>query len=425
MSSPIAPAAGRDGGRDRGPAPAGAGPRGGTPRPRLSINLRQSGIYVALALIVALFSVLTEGAMLQPQNISNIIVQNSYILILAIGMILIIISGHIDLSVGSVVGVTGAVAAVLMVNHDVPWPLALLVTLVAGALIGAWQGYWTAYFGIPSFIVTLAGMLLFRALTLTVLGNQGIGPFPDEVRTLSNGFTGSYLGNVGLGPLGGADLFSLLVGVALCSALAVTQWRTRKARLGYSQTVDPMPVFLLRIGAAALLVMVVTVQLARFHNLPWVLVLLAALVLGYSLLTGRTVFGRHVYAVGGNLQAAVLSGVKAKSVVFWLFVNMGVLASIAGIVFAGRLNQAGPTAGNSFELDAIAAAFIGGAAVQGGVGKVVGAITGGLIMAVINNGMSLIGAPSERVMLVKGLVLLAAVAFDIWTKRRSGSPILR
>ncbi|MFG2005561.1 multiple monosaccharide ABC transporter permease [Spirillospora sp. NPDC048911] len=404
---------------------AAAGPGRPAPPSRLSFNLRQSGIYVAFALIVVLFSVLTGGDLLQPQNISNIIVQNSYILILAIGMILIIISGHIDLSVGSVVGVTGAIAASLMVEHDVPWALALVITLVAGAAIGAWQGYWTAFFGIPSFIVTLAGMLLFRALTLTVLGNQGIGPFPDPVRTLSNGFTGGYLGNVALGPLGGADLFSLLAAAAVIAALVVTQWRTRAARQGYGQTVDPLPVFVAKIVAAGALIMAVTVQLARFHNLPWVLVLLATLVLGYSLLTSRTVFGRHIYAVGGNLQSAVLSGVKAKSVVFWLFVNMGVLGALAGVIFAGRLNQAGPTAGNAFELDAIAAAFIGGAAVQGGVGKVVGAITGGLIMAVINNGMSLIGAPSERVMLVKGLVLLAAVAFDIWTKRRSGAPLLR
>ncbi|WP_395109553.1 multiple monosaccharide ABC transporter permease [Actinomadura sp. SCN-SB] len=409
-------------GPDNDPRGAKGGP---DPVYRLSLNLRQSGIYVAFALIVVLFTVLTGGDLLQPQNISNIIVQNSYILILAIGMILVIISGHIDLSVGSVVAVTGAIAAVLMVNHDVAWPLALVVTLGAGALIGAWQGYWIAYFGIPSFIVTLAGMLLFRALTLTVLGNQGIGPFPSEIRTLSNGFTAGYLGNIGLGVLGGADLFSLLCGLAACGGFAVAQWRARAARLGYGQSVDPYPVFLLKIAAAAALIMAVTVQLARFRNLPWVLVLLAALVLGYTLLTNRAVFGRRIYAVGGNLQAATLSGVNARSIVFWIFVNMGVLAALAGVIFAGRLNQAGPTAGNTFELDAIAAAFIGGAAVQGGVGKVVGAITGGLIMGVINNGMSLVGAPSERVMLVKGIVLLAAVAFDVWTKRRAGASLLR
>jgi putative multiple sugar transport system permease protein len=386
---------------------------------RFSINPRESGIYVAFALIVVLFSVLTGGVLLEPQNISNIIVQNSYVLILAIGMMLIIIAGHIDLSIGSVVALCGAIAAVLMVNLHMPWVLALLITLVAGAVIGASQGYWVAYFGIPAFIVTLAGMLVFRALTLTVLGNQGIGPFPDEIRTLSNGFVDGYLGNIGLGPLGGADLLSLLAGVVGVAAIVLLQWRQRTARMNYLQQVDPLPVFLLKIGGAVLVVLAVVIQLARFKNIPWVLVLLTVLVLGYSLLASRSVFGRHIYAIGGNRQAAELSGVKVKSVTFWIFVNMGVLSALAGVIFAGRLNQAGPTAGTSFELDAIAAAFIGGAAVQGGVGKIVGAITGGLIMGVINNGMSLIGAPSERVMLVKGLVLLAAVAYDIWTKRRA------
>jgi putative multiple sugar transport system permease protein len=387
---------------------------------RFSVNLRQSGIYIAFAAIVVLFEVLTEGSLLEPQNISNIIVQNSYILILAIGMILIIIAGHIDLSAGSVVAVTGAFSAVLMVNQNVPWPVAILATLVVGALIGAWQGFWIAYFGIPAFIVTLAGMLVFRALTMTVLGNQGIGPFPDDVRTLANGFTPGFLGNIGLGPLDGADLFTLIVGGAVVVGIVVTQWRARAARIGYNQSVDPLAIFILKIGGASLVLMFIIVQLARFKNLPWVLVLLAALILLYTLISQRTIFGRHIYAIGGNLQAASLSGVKVKSVTFWIFVNMGLLASVAGVIFAGRLNSAGPTAGNQFELDAIAAAFIGGAAVQGGVGKVVGAITGGLIMAVLNNGMSLMGARPERVMLVKGLVLLAAVAFDVWAKRRAG-----
>ncbi|GHH29163.1 multiple monosaccharide ABC transporter permease [Lentzea cavernae] len=398
------------------PAPAATPPAQSR---RFSINLRQSGIYVAFALIVVLFAVLTDGALLQPQNISNIIVQNSYVLILAIGMILVIIGGHIDLSVGSTVALTGAICAVLTVQWGLPWPVAVLLTLLSGAMIGAAQGYWIAYFGIPAFIVTLAGMLVFRALTLTTLGNQGIGPFPDEIRSLANGFTGGYLGNVGLGPLGGADVVSLLAGLAFVGGFALSQWRKRVARLGYGQTVEPLPVFVLKMVGVAVVVMAVVVQLARFRNLPWVLVLLAALALGYSLMANNSVFGRHIYSIGGNLQAATLSGVKVKAVTFWVFVNMGALAALAGVIFAGRLNQAGPTAGMSFELDAIAAAFIGGAAVQGGVGKVVGAITGGLIMGVINNGMSLIGAPSERVMLVKGLVLLIAVAYDVWTKRRA------
>jgi putative multiple sugar transport system permease protein len=398
--------------------PAMDRPKQGT---TMSVNLRQSGIYIAFALIVALFAVLTDGQLLSPENISNIVVQNSYILILSIGMILIIIGGHIDLSVGSVVAVTGAISAVLMVQHNVPWPLAILLTLLAGAAIGAWQGYWIAYFGIPAFIVTLAGMLVFRALTLTVLGNQGIGPFPDDVRTIANGFLSGYLGNVGLGGLGGADVFTLLLGLALVSGFVGLQWRARRARIGYDQKVDPLGLFLAKNALAVVVVMFVVIQLARFKNLPWVLVLLSTLVLAYTILTNRGVFGRHIYAIGGNRHAAGLSGIKVKSVTFWLFVNMGVLAAVAGIVFAGRLNQAGPTAGTNFELDSIAAAFIGGAAVQGGVGKVIGAITGGLIIGVINNGMSLLGAPSERVMLIKGLVLLAAVAFDIWAKRRTGT----
>ncbi|BAL90440.1 putative ABC transporter permease protein [Actinoplanes missouriensis 431] len=402
-----------------GKGPAGAA--GGKAPFKLNFDLKQSGIYIAFALIILLFTVLTGGDLLAPQNISNIIVQNSYILVLAIGMILIIIAGHIDLSVGSVVAACGAFSAVMMVNWDLPWPIAVIGTLAFGAIIGAWQGYWVAYFGIPAFIVTLAGMLLFRAITLMILGNKGIGPFPEEVRTLANGFTDGFLGNIALGPLGGADLFSVLVGLAVVAAMAFVQYRARAARIKYNQVVDPLWLFITKVAVPAVLIMFVIIQLARFRNLPWVLVLLAVLVVGYTVVTNRAVFGRQIYAVGGNLQAATLSGVKVKSVVFWLFVNMGVLSALAGIIFAGRLNQANPTAGNSFELDAIAAAFIGGAAVQGGVGKVVGAITGGLIMGVINNGMSLLGRTSEEVMLVKGAVLLAAVAFDVWSKRRTST----
>ena len=347
--------------------------------------------------------------------------QNSYIVIMALGMLLVIVTGHIDLSVGSVAGFIGAIAAVLMVRYDMHFIPATIVCLALGALIGAAQGYWVAYFKIPSFIVTLAGMLVFRALTLTVLGNQGIGPFPEDVRTIANGFLSGYLGNVGLGGLGGADVFTLILGLALVTGSVGLQWRTRRARIGYAQKVDPIGLFIAKNALAVVVVMFIVIQLARFKNLPWVLVLLSTLVIGYTILTNRGVFGRHIYAIGGNKHAAELSGVKVKQVSFWLFVNMGVLAAIAGIVFAGRLNQAGPTAGTNFELDSIAAAFIGGAAVQGGVGKVVGAITGGLIIGVINNGMSLLGAPSERVMLIKGLVLLAAVAFDVWAKRRTGT----
>ncbi|GLY00293.1 MULTISPECIES: multiple monosaccharide ABC transporter permease [Actinoplanes] len=399
----------------------GKGPAASTGKAPYKINfdLKQSGIYIAFALIIVLFAVLTGGDLLSPQNISNIIVQYSYILVLAIGMVMVIVAGHIDLSVGSVVAATGALAGVMMVNWDVAWPIAVIATLAFGALIGAWQGFWVAYFGIPAFIVTLAGMLLFRAVTMTILGSKGIGPFPDEIRTLANGFTPGTLNNIALGPLGGADLLSVIIGLIAVVAMAFVQVRARAARVKYQQAVDPGWLFGLKVAVPAILVMFVVIQLARFRNLPWVLIMLALLVVGYTVVTSRSVFGRQIYAVGGNLQAATLSGVKVKSVVFWLFVNMGVLSALAGLIFAGRLNLAGPTAGNSFELDAIAAAFIGGAAVQGGVGKVVGAITGGLIMGVINNGMGLLGAEPQDTMLVKGAVLLAAVAFDVWSKRRT------
>ena len=280
----------------------------------------------------------------------------------------------------------------------VPWPLAMVAHAASsGALIGAWQGFWVAYFGIPAFIVTLAGMLIFRALTLMVLGNQGIGPFPDDVRTLANGFLPGYLGNIGLGPLGGADLFTLLVGVVgggrhrrRAVARPRGPHRLRPARrLGAGCSSR-------RSSRAAAVLMFVVVQLARFKNLPWVLILLAVLVLGYTLVTNRAVFGRHIYAVGGNLQAA--SAVRREGQVGRRSGSSSTWAcsprSPASSSPAGSTRPARPPA-TAFELDAIAAAFIGGAAVQGGVGKVVGAIIGGLIMGVINNGMSLIGAPSR------------------------------
>ena len=404
--------------RRRPAARRAAGRRAGS-----RVNLRQSGIYIAFALIVVLFAVLTDGALLQPQNISNIVVQNSYILILAIGMMLVIIAGHIDLSVGSVVAFTGAVVRGADGQPATCRGRSRCCSRSSSArLVGAWQGFWVAYFGIPAFIVTLAGMLLFRALTLTVLGNQGIGPFPDAVRTLANGFTAASSQRRARPARRRRPVHPARRRSPRWPASSVTQWRARRGPARLRQAVEPLPLFVAedrRRAPSCSCSSSCSWPGSRTCRGCWCCS--PSWSLGYSLLTNRAVFGRHIYAIGGNLQAATLSGVKVKSVTFWIFVNMGVLAALAGIIFAGRLNQAGPTAGNTFELDAIAAAFIGGAAVQGGVGKVVGAITGGLIMGVINNGMSLIGAPSERVMLVKGLVLLAAVAFDVWTKRRAGA----
>ncbi|SOE00100.1 multiple monosaccharide ABC transporter permease [Blastococcus haudaquaticus] len=378
-------------------------------------NLRQSGIYIAFVAIVALFAILTEGLSLSPGNITNIVLQYSYILVLAIGMVLVIIAGHIDLSVGSVVALTGAVSAVLVIQRDYPWWVGMLAAIAVGLAVGAWHGFWVAYVGIPAFIVTLAGMLLFRGLTLQVLGNISLSPFPSEYSKVASGFLNGLLGG------NGYDAFTLLIGAVAVAGYAVSGFRTRVARIKYQQPVESFPLFVGRVLVVGAVVMYFAWQLAHARGLPIVLIILAVLIIAYGVISKRTVFGRQIYAIGGNLAAAQLSGVKVKVVNFWIFVNMGFLSAIAGIIYSSRSNGAQPAAGNMFELDAIAAAFIGGAAVTGGVGTVVGAMVGGLIMAVMSNGMQLMGVEQQIQSIVKGLVLLLAVAFDVYNKRRAGT----
>ncbi|HEY8590499.1 MAG TPA: multiple monosaccharide ABC transporter permease [Naasia sp.] len=381
-------------------------------------DLGKNGIFLALIVVIALFQVLTNGILLRPQNISNLIVQNGYILILAIGMVLIIVAGHIDLSVGSVAAFIGAVSGVFAVKMGLEWWIAVILSLAIGAAVGAWQGFWIAYVGIPAFIVTLAGMLIFRGLALVVLGNANIGSFPTEYRALGNGFV--EFAPIELGPRSSLDIVTLVVGLIAIAALIVQQIRTRRGRVSYGQDVEPVGWFLLKLALIAVGIGLFTYALATFKGIPVTLIILAVLVLIYGTVANRSVFGRHIYAIGGNRHAAELSGIKTRSVDFWLFVNMGVLAALAGLVFTARLNLAGPKAGDGFELEAISAAFIGGAAVQGGVGTVGGAIIGGLIIGVLNNGMSIMGIGIEWQQAVKGLVLLLAVAFDVFNKRRSG-----
>jgi putative multiple sugar transport system permease protein len=378
-------------------------------------NLRQSGIYIAFVVIVVLFAILTDGLSLNPTNVTNIILQYSYVLILAIGMVIVIIAGHIDLSVGSVVALTGAVSAVLVIRDGWPWWAGILAALATGVLIGAWQGFWVAYVGIPAFIVTLAGMLVFRGLAQEVLDNISLSPFPSQYTKVATGFLNGLLGG------NGYDAFTLVIAVLAVIGYAVSTFRTRLARVRYQQPVESFPLFVARIVVVAAVVMAFAWQLAHARGLPIVLIILAVLILAYGMVTTRTVFGRQVYAIGGNLAAATLSGVKVRAVNFWIFVNMGVLAAVAGIVFSARSNGAQPAAGLSFELDAIAACFIGGAAVTGGVGTVVGAVVGGLLVGVMSNGMQLMGVDQSIQSVVKGLVLLLAVAFDVFNKRRAGS----
>ncbi|GEA86439.1 multiple monosaccharide ABC transporter permease [Cellulomonas cellasea] len=378
-------------------------------------NLRQSGIYIAFVAIVGLFAILTDGVLLSPINLTNIVLQYSYILILAIGMVIVIIAGHIDLSVGSVVALTGAVSAVLVIKNGQPWWVGILAALAVGAVVGAWQGFWVAYVGIPAFIVTLAGMLLFRGMTLQVLQNISLSPFPAEYQKVAGGFLNGFLGGQGF------DVFTLVIAALAVVGYAVSSFRSRVARLRYKQAVEAFPLFVLRIVLIGAVVMAFAYQLSRSRGLPIVLIILGVLVLAYSVVTNRTVFGRHVYSIGGNLHAAQLSGVKVKKVNFWIFVNMGLLSAIAGVVYSSRSNGAQPAAGNMFELDAIAACFIGGASTTGGVGKVTGAMVGGLIMGVMSNGMQLMGIDQSVQQMIKGLVLLLAVAFDIYNKRRAST----
>ena len=399
-----------------GGAPAAALHTGTSdPRTLIMRNLRQSGIYIAFVVIVALFAFLTDGVSLSPGNITNIVLQYSYILVLAIGMVILIIAGHIDLSVGSVVALTGAVSAVLVIRQGNAWWVGVIAAVVVGVMVGAWHGFWVAYVGMPAFIVTLAGMLLFRGLTLQVLDNISLSPFPAEYQRVASGFLNGLIGGEGY------DAFTLLIAAIAVMGYAVSVFRTRLARIRYLQAVESFPLFVARILVVGAVVMYFAWQLAHARGLPIVLIILAVLVLAYGLMTKNTVFGRRVYAIGGNLAAATLSGVNVRKINFWIFVNMGLLAGIAGVIYSSRSNGAQPAAGNMFELDAIAAAFIGGAAVAGGVGTVVGAMVGGLIMAVMSNGMQLMGIDQSTQSVVKGLVLLLAVAFDIYNKRRVGA----
>ncbi|MBC9724144.1 multiple monosaccharide ABC transporter permease [Streptomyces sp. TRM68367] len=378
-------------------------------------NMRQYGMLFALGLIVALFAVWTDGDLLLPRNVSNLVLQNSYILILAMGMMLVIIAGHIDLSVGSLTAFIGSMAAVFMVKNDLPWPVAVILCLVVGAIAGAIQGFFIAYGGIPSFIVTLAGMLIWRGLTEIFLEGQTLGPFPKGLQKMANGFMPE------VGPNTNYHNLTLLLGLALIAFVVFQEVRDRRRQQEFSLDVLPFKMFLLKLVALAAAVLVITLLLASYKGAPIVLLILGVLLVGFGYVMRNVVIGRHIYAIGGNLPAAKLSGVKDKKVTFLVFLNMGMLAALAGLVFAARFNAASPKAGLNFELEAIAASFIGGASMSGGVGTVLGAIIGGLVLGVLNNGMNLVGIGTDWQQVIKGLVLLAAVGFDVWNKRKVGS----
>jgi putative multiple sugar transport system permease protein len=370
----------------------------------------------SLLLIMAFFEVATGGVLLDPVNVTNLILQNSYIVVMSLGMLLVIVGGNIDLSVGSIVGFVGAVAATLMVYKKIPYPPVILLSLILGGLIGAAQGYFVAYAKIPSFIVTLAGMLIFRGLTGNLLLGQFVGPFARGFQSISSGFIPDF-SNFGLSiaPEGQDQFYwlTMLIGI-LGAALMVLLGARRRARdTAAEMDIEPIGLFVGKNAIFAILILGITYLLASRKGLPNVLVIMSALVLLYTFVTTRTTIGRRVYAMGGNRLAAELSGVRVQRLTFLTFVNMGALAGMAGLIVAARLNSATPSAGNSFELDVIAACFIGGVSASGGVGKVMGVVIGAFFMGVMNNGMSILGIGIFWQQVVKGIVLLAAVYVDL------------
>ena len=400
-------------------------------------NLREYGLILALIAIMVFFQ-LTTGTLFKPVNLSNLVQQNSFIIVMALGMLLVIVSGHIDLSVGSVAGFIGALAAMMMVI----WPLGgffsnplvvAILCLIIGGAIGAAQGYWIAYHRIPSFIVTLAGMLVFRGLCQGLLGGgSSVGPLPDSFKALSSGFLPEVLGTWTLIPpmvnAAGKTVFgsgvtlnltTLLLGVIAVIAYAISGLRSRRTREKHGYDAEPFALFVVKTVVISALALFFVYQFAVYRGFPIVLVVMGILVAIFVFITRHTTIGRRVYAMGGNIKAAQLSGIKTERLTLLVFINMGMLSALGGLIIAARLGQAVPAAGLGSELDVIAAVFIGGASAMGGVGQVISTVVGGFIMGVMNNGMSIMGVNVDWQQVVKGLVLLGAVVFDVYNKNKS------
>lgn len=368
---------------------------------------------IILIVTLLIFQYLTNGILLRPVNVTNIVLQNSHILVLAIGMLMVVLLGHVDLSVGSVMAFVGAISAILMVQQELsPW-LVVPICLLIGGLIGAWQGFWIAYVKIPAFIVTLAGLLLFRGLTQYTLKGTSIANYPEMFNFLSSG----YLPSMGEGEL---HMTSLLIGGAVAIMLVAIMVTSRNKKKANLLKVESTTSFFVKLAVLVVTILAVTYIFSQHNGFPFVMILIAVLAGGYTFVTNRTVMGRHIYATGGNYKSAELSGVKTKKVTFWVFVNMGVLAALAGMILAARLNAATPQAGNGIELDALSAVYFGGASTSGGIGTIVGALVGGLIIGVLNNGMSILGVGIDLQQAIRGLILLLAVVIDQYNKRKKG-----
>lgn len=384
---------------------------------KIKDTLKKNTMLIALVFVMIFFEVLIRGAdkgsLLSPANVTNLISQNAYVVILAIGMLLCILtSGSIDLSVGSIVCLVGAVAGVLIINMHMNIYLVMLICILLGTAIGAWQGYWIAYVRIPAFIVTLSGMLLFRGLANVILQGKTLSPFPDEYTRLFNSYIPfSTDQNLRLN----VTMFVLGICVLAFIGYSIFDYFTKKKK-GYET--EPIRNLIIKDAALSIVILIFGYLLGLNKGIPVVLIWVAVIVFIYSYFTSNTIPGRHFYAMGGNEKAAVLSGIDTNKVFFGAYTNMGFLSAIAALVCIARFNSASPSAGTNYEMDAIGSCFIGGASAYGGTGKVSGAIIGAILMGVLNNGMSILGIDANWQKAVKGLVLLAAVAFDVISKQR-------
>ncbi len=383
----------------------------------VSMDLKQYGMFLILIGIFILFAITTKGANAKPVNINNLIMQNGYVVILAIGMLLCVLTGNIDLGVGSVVAVTGSIAGIIMIDYKMNMWVAIIAALAVGILTGLFAGFFIAYLSIPPFVVTLATMLMGRGLTYTLLQAQTKGPFDESYNFIGAGFLPTLKIPFGDGTL---DIVSIVVAVIASIALIVSEFKSYNTKKKYNFAVNPVWQIALKLAIMMFIIWFFFYKLARNNGLPFVLLIMVILIAVYGFITSKTVAGRQIYALGGNRKAANLSGIDTNKVFFWVYVNMGLLSSIAGIVLAARNGSATPKAGDGFEMDAIASCYIGGAAVAGGAGTIVGAVVGAFIMGILNNGMSLMGFTTDVQKIFKGLVLLLAVTLDVVSKRKKG-----
>ena len=382
----------------------------------IKANLRNYSMFFVLAAIMIIFASLTNGNNLSPRNFTNIFFQYSYVLILAVGMVQVIVVRGIDLSVGSVCAFVGALSAMIY-NTGAGMPVALLASIAVGAAIGAFQGAWVAYAKIPSFIVTLAGMLLFRGLTYIV---TNVNPVSLKDAGYSEFSTGTLDEMLGIGKIGPYYPMAFVLAALALIIFFITGFSGRKAKIANGFEITPFPLFAAKLTIISLLILVLADRFARYRGLPIVAIILSVTIFIFNFILNNTVLGRYIYAVGGNDRSAKLSGINSELVIFIVFCIMGGLTGLAAVVSTGYMNSALPQAGNLFELDAIAACYIGGVSANGGIGTVIGVVVGGLVMSAINNGMSLMNLGTHFQYVVKALILLLAVFYDIYTRRKAG-----